>query len=181
MADDLDAVVKALHDTIARLRQERDEAREDWDTSQDALTTAIFLVLGGRAVVLGTLTAGGFTAFVAYLQMLRWPMLGAGFTINLLQRAAASMSRINAVLEEEPDRGYAGLPDRALKQILRAPSWLREKLADRLVDLYYDVIDVGEGAAPAFGDANGDGLSDLAEHTLKTHQGVHHQCTGHLL
>jgi len=64
-------------------------------------------------------------------------------------------------VETEPDRGYRGLPDRAFAQILRSPVWLREKFIDRIVDLYYDDLDVGDDAAPAFHDVNGDGIRDL--------------------
>ena len=67
------------------------------------ITTLILILLGGRAVIDGTITPGEFTAFLAYLQMLIWPMLGAGFTINMIQRAGASLGRINRILEEEPD------------------------------------------------------------------------------
>jgi ATP-binding cassette subfamily B protein len=67
------------------------------------LTTLIFLIQGGRAVMDGSLSPGMFTAFIAYLGMLIWPMLGAGFTINLLQRAGASLGRINKILSEQPD------------------------------------------------------------------------------
>jgi ATP-binding cassette subfamily B multidrug efflux pump len=67
------------------------------------ITTLILILLGGRAVIEGTLSPGQFTAFLAYLQMLIWPMLGAGFTINMIQRAGASLGRINRILEEEPD------------------------------------------------------------------------------
>jgi ATP-binding cassette subfamily B protein len=67
------------------------------------ITTLILILLGGSAVVEGTISPGEFTAFLAYLQMLIWPMLGAGFTINMIQRAGASLGRINRILEEEPD------------------------------------------------------------------------------
>ena len=67
------------------------------------ITTLIMILLGGRAVIEGTLSPGQFTAFLAYLQMLIWPMLGAGFTINMIQRAGASLGRINRILDEEPD------------------------------------------------------------------------------
>jgi len=67
------------------------------------VTTVIFLLLGGRAVIEGSFSPGSFTAFFAYLQMLIWPMLGAGFTINMIQRAGASLGRINPILKEEPD------------------------------------------------------------------------------
>ncbi len=67
------------------------------------LTSLIFLLLGGRAVMEGSLSPGMFTAFFAYLQMLIWPMLGAGFTVNMLQRAGASLGRINKILAQQPD------------------------------------------------------------------------------
>ncbi|MHC5077766.1 MAG: FG-GAP-like repeat-containing protein [Planctomycetota bacterium] len=66
-----------------------------------------------------------------------------------------------AFWEEEPGRGYAALGSAAREQILRAPGWLREDLADRLVDLVFDAIDVGENAAPTFYDVDGDGAKDL--------------------
>ncbi len=62
---------------------------------------------------------------------------------------------------EEPGRAYNGLNRKAQMQILRAPLWLREMLADRLIDLYYDDIDVGENAAPTFFDVDNDGSCDL--------------------
>jgi len=64
-------------------------------------------------------------------------------------------------IETEPDRQYQCLDDRALKQILRAPMWLREKFADRMVDLLFDEINVGGDAVPIFSDVNSDGLDDL--------------------
>jgi ATP-binding cassette, subfamily B, multidrug efflux pump len=67
------------------------------------ITTLILILFGGSAVIEGTISPGEFTAFLAYLQMLVWPMLGAGFTINMIQRAGASLGRVNRILEEEPD------------------------------------------------------------------------------
>ncbi len=65
--------------------------------------TLLLLRYGGRAVILGSLSPGEFVATLSYLEMLIWPMLGAGFTINMLQRGAASMGRINEILQEEPE------------------------------------------------------------------------------
>jgi ATP-binding cassette subfamily B protein len=67
------------------------------------VTSLLFLVFGGRAVIEGAFSAGEFTAFFAYLSMLIWPMMGAGFTINMIQRAGASLERINRILREKPD------------------------------------------------------------------------------
>ncbi len=67
------------------------------------LTTLILLRVGGEGVLLGTISPGEFVATLSYLEMLIWPMLGAGFTVNILQRGAASLARVNEVLSQEPE------------------------------------------------------------------------------
>ncbi len=67
------------------------------------LMTLILLRFGGEAVIMGDLSPGEFVATLSYLEMLIWPMLGAGFTVNMLQRGAASLGRVNEVLAEEPE------------------------------------------------------------------------------
>ena len=59
---------------------------------------ALVLFLGGRAVVQGALTLGGFVAFNAYLAMLSFPTMAMGWVINLFQRGSAAMGRINEFL-----------------------------------------------------------------------------------
>ncbi|MEI6876491.1 MAG: ABC transporter transmembrane domain-containing protein, partial [Spirochaetota bacterium] len=66
------------------------------------LTTFIFLLAGGSAVVENRMSPGEVVAMLAYLEMLIWPMMGAGFTVNTLQRGAASLKRVNEVLSAEP-------------------------------------------------------------------------------
>jgi ATP-binding cassette subfamily B protein len=63
-----------------------------------ALGTLIVLFVGGRQVILGTRTLGDFVAFSGYLAMLVWPTLMFGWILNLLQRGAASMGRLNMIL-----------------------------------------------------------------------------------
>ena len=53
------------------------------------------LYVGGRLVMAGTVTVGAFVAFGVYLAMLVWPMIALGWAVNLVQRGAASMGRIN--------------------------------------------------------------------------------------
>lgn len=62
----------------------------------------IVLWLGGRLVIAGTISIGDFVAFGIYLAMLIWPMIALGWVINLFQRGAASLGRINAVFRTEP-------------------------------------------------------------------------------
>lgn len=67
-----------------------------------ALGTLIVLVMGGGQVVAGKLTLGEFVAFNSYLAMLIWPTIIMGWILNLIQRGAASMSRLNGILQAEP-------------------------------------------------------------------------------
>jgi ABC-type multidrug transport system fused ATPase/permease subunit len=75
------------------------------------LGLAIILLVGGRAVVAGTLSLGDFTAFYAYLLMLIAPMRQLGVALGLSQRAVASGARLFQVLDTEPQlTAPAGAP-----------------------------------------------------------------------
>ncbi|MCG6957063.1 MAG: ABC transporter ATP-binding protein/permease [Gemmatimonadetes bacterium] len=58
--------------------------------------------LGAREVVAGDISVGDFVAFGFYLMFLIWPMIALGWVVNLYQRGAASMGRINRILRTEP-------------------------------------------------------------------------------
>jgi ATP-binding cassette subfamily B multidrug efflux pump len=60
------------------------------------------LWFGSMLVVRGTVTLGGYIAFTTYLVLLVWPMIAFGWVINLFQRGAASMDRIQQILNEVP-------------------------------------------------------------------------------
>ncbi|OPX17612.1 hypothetical protein BXT86_05560 [candidate division WOR-3 bacterium 4484_100] len=62
----------------------------------------IVLWLGGRYVIFGDISIGSFVAFIAYLQILVWPMMAIGWTINLFQRGSASQRRLNRIFSEKP-------------------------------------------------------------------------------
>ncbi|MFP4372727.1 MAG: ABC transporter ATP-binding protein [Spirochaetaceae bacterium] len=72
-------------------------------TFLSGLTSLLLLRFGGAAVVVGTVTPGEFVATLTYLEMLVWPMIGAGFLVNLIARGGASLKRLNAVIGREPD------------------------------------------------------------------------------
>ena len=71
-------------------------------TATGALGTLIVLFLGGSRVIAGELTLGDFVAFNGYLTMLIWPTIMMGWILNLMQRGAASMSRLTQVLDARP-------------------------------------------------------------------------------
>ncbi len=67
------------------------------------LGTGIILWFGGRGVFTGRINLGDFVAFTSYLGMLIWPMMALGMIVNLLQRGAASMDRLEKLFSVEPD------------------------------------------------------------------------------
>ena len=67
------------------------------------LGLAIVIWFGGRLTILGHITTGDFVAFISYLNLLMWPMMAIGWVTNMIQRGAASMRRLNRVLNEVPE------------------------------------------------------------------------------
>lgn len=63
----------------------------------------IVLGYGGIQVINARITLGEFVAFNSYLGMLIWPMMAVGRVINVLQRGAASMERLNTLFREKPE------------------------------------------------------------------------------
>ncbi len=90
------------------------------------LGLAVVIWIGGRLTILGDITTGDFVAFISYLNLLTWPMMALGWVLNLIQRASASMGRINSILNENPET-----PARApgiLKSSLRGEIRIKEML-----------------------------------------------------
>jgi ATP-binding cassette, subfamily B, multidrug efflux pump len=94
---------------------------------------------GGYLVAVNSITLGDFVAFTLYLAMLRMPMEQLGNVLNIVQRSAASLERIDRLLQVVPqvrDREGA-LQDRPLQGELRVdrlsfryPGSEREALCD---------------------------------------------------
>ncbi len=66
------------------------------------LGLVIVIWLGGRQVISGEISLGDFVAFSSYLALLTFPMMALGWVVNLFQRGAAAMGRINKILDTEP-------------------------------------------------------------------------------
>ncbi|MBM9519300.1 ABC transporter ATP-binding protein [Desulforhopalus vacuolatus] len=62
----------------------------------------LVLYVGGRLVISGSITIGGFIAFIAYLYMLIWPMIAIGWVTNLIQRGLTSLGRVEKILQSRP-------------------------------------------------------------------------------
>ncbi|MDR3122791.1 MAG: ABC transporter ATP-binding protein/permease [Treponema sp.] len=71
-------------------------------TFLSGLTSLILLLAGGRRVVEGRMSPGELVALFSYFRMLIWPLMGAGFMVNMIQRGAVSLGRVNEVLNTKP-------------------------------------------------------------------------------
>jgi ATP-binding cassette subfamily B multidrug efflux pump len=67
------------------------------------LSMAIVLYWGGKLTIFQSISPGDFVAFMSYLGMLVWPMMALGWAINVIQRGAASMERLNRIFAESPE------------------------------------------------------------------------------
>ncbi|HUI75284.1 MAG TPA: ABC transporter ATP-binding protein [Candidatus Acidoferrum sp.] len=73
-------------------------------TLQALIGTTVLIVLwqGGHLVLTGKISLGALIAFSGYLNQLVWPMIALGWVTNIFQRGAASMGRLNYILNAEP-------------------------------------------------------------------------------
>ncbi len=66
--------------------------------------SAVILVLvGGPMVMRKELSLGQFTEIMMYLGMMAWPFIALGFVTNMIQRADASMARLQKIFNMEPE------------------------------------------------------------------------------
>lgn len=66
------------------------------------LSTLIAVFVGGQKVFSGEITTGIIAEFILYVNMLTWPVASIGWVTSIVQRAAASQTRINEFLSRTP-------------------------------------------------------------------------------
>lgn len=81
------------------------------------LSQLIVLLVGGTEVIAGRSTIGDITQFFAYISQLIWPVIAIGWVTNLVQRASASMARLNRIFDLKPDVDDSAVTDRSIKAI----------------------------------------------------------------
>jgi ATP-binding cassette subfamily B protein len=63
------------------------------------LSTVLTVWIGGEGVIEGRLSPGVIAEFVYYVGLLTWPIASIGWVMSLIQRAEASMERINDFMD----------------------------------------------------------------------------------
>jgi ATP-binding cassette subfamily B protein len=61
------------------------------------------LLVGGQAIMKGTMSLGVLTTFAGYQFMLLWPMIAIGWVISIAQRGVACMGRLADIFQATPD------------------------------------------------------------------------------
>jgi len=134
------------------------------------LTIMILLGLGGVAVVDHSVSLGTFLAFYSFLIQLVFPMIAIGFVTNIFQRGAASMGRLNYVLNAQPNirdmaasateeparskRGNGQPRERAHEGPLAASSGIRGEIEFRHLTFAYPTGPNGVPGPPVLRDIN---------------------------
>ncbi len=67
------------------------------------LSTILTIYIGGLKSIEGEITTGNIAEFIIYVNMLTWPVTALGWVTSLVQRAAASQTRINTFLNTQSD------------------------------------------------------------------------------
>jgi ATP-binding cassette subfamily B protein len=75
-----------------------------WPAMQFILGGAVLAILyiGGQDAIEGRLTIGQLVQFIAYLQLISWPMIALGEVTNMIQQGWASLGRLEQIYEADP-------------------------------------------------------------------------------
>jgi ATP-binding cassette, subfamily B, multidrug efflux pump len=119
-----------------------------WSMFFPALTTIIgFSILfvlweGSRMVIQGRMSLGALTAFYFFVGLLVFPMVALGFVTNIFQRGAASMGRLNYILDAKP-----GISDATVQRTEEAT--IKGEIEFRDLTFTYPTTRSGNGMQPA--------------------------------
>jgi ATP-binding cassette, subfamily B, multidrug efflux pump len=121
-------------------------------TALIGITFVILLGKGGKDVIDQRFTVGTMWAFYWFLGQLVFPMIALGWVTNIFQRGAASMGRLNYILNSQPGirNEFENENETNLKRHTNAPvagdSTIRGEIEFRDLTFRYPTAGNGEGA-----------------------------------
>ncbi|MFT4980448.1 MAG: ATP-binding cassette subfamily B multidrug efflux pump [Bacteroidia bacterium] len=133
------------------------------------LSTILTVYVGGQQAIAGNITTGNIAEFIIYINMLTWPVAAIGWITSIIQRAAASQTRINEFLNTEPE----------IRDATELPSSINGAIGFDNVEFVYpdsgikaldDVsFDVKQGESLAILGRTGSGKSTIASLITRTY------------
>lgn len=81
------------------------------------MSEVIVVWLGGQLVAQGTITIGNIAEYMIYVAYMTWPVASMGFVITMIQRASASMIRLNKIFDAKPDIADTEAVDRTVADL----------------------------------------------------------------
>ncbi len=81
------------------------------------MSTIIVVWVGGRLAMNGDISIGNIAEYIIYVALMTWPVAAMGFVISMIQRAAASMARLNEILDTEPDIADTDATDHSITRL----------------------------------------------------------------
>ena len=81
------------------------------------VSTVIVVWMGGRLVAEGAITIGNIAEYIIYINMMTWPVASLGFVITMIQRASASVQRLQRIQDRTPEIADGPQTDASIKTL----------------------------------------------------------------
>ena len=81
------------------------------------MSEVIVVWLGGQLAAAGTITIGNIIEYMIYVAYMTWPVASMGYVITMVQRASASLIRLNHIFHAEPDIADTGRTNTSITSI----------------------------------------------------------------
>lgn len=81
------------------------------------MSTIIVVWVGGRLAMEGLITIGNIAEYIIYVALMTWPVAAMGFVITMIQRASASMARLQEIMDARPGIADDARTDESIERV----------------------------------------------------------------
>jgi len=134
------------------------------------ISTIITVYVGGLEVINGAIGYGVIAEFILYVNMLTWPVTSLGWVTSIVQRAAASQTRINEFLDESNDILSTENLDKEIVGKIDVINVSFDYPESGIKALKNVTFSVGEGQALAIIGTTGSGKSTIANLLMRMYE-----------